>query len=74
VTVVPFVIVSVAGEKAKLAKVIELPDGEVVWVYDKYQIYLPALVLFTGLIIVFAVALVFARPPQLGISSRTTVK
>jgi cyanate permease len=34
------------------------------WVYDKYQTYLPALALITGLIAVFALALVFARPPK----------
>jgi len=44
------------------------------WVYDKYQTYLPALALFTGVITVFAVALVFARPPHLGKFLRTTVK
>ncbi len=34
------------------------------WVYDKYHTYLPALGLISGLIAIFALALVFARPPK----------
>ncbi len=35
------------------------------WVYDRYQSYLPALTVMAGLILIFAMAQIFARPPRL---------